>query len=335
MNGNSTRKTTQLKNLYNRKGKILICISAPSPHGAKMLEAAGFEYTYAAGGVTGSAMLGMPDNGTISLTEFVAMAKLIGDAVTIPVACDVDTCFGGIFHVERAASELIRAGLAGMRIEDQPFIGKRFGGMVGKEVISVNEAVAKYRVAVDVRNSLDPDFQIIARCEALTASNSRGMSEAIERLQAYKAAGVDVLHIEGPRSIEEVKTIRAAVEGPLTANFYNLSEDLTPEQALELGLCESRYPGMLANAMHTAGWDLLQRFQKDGYKGVRDYYKLFPTPLDSKSFDRQGTGHIREMEEKYLPAELLKKYEAVPEGEGVTDGKAQGSGPATGKWRTT
>lgn len=323
MNPEKLRKTTRLKRLYNRKGKILICISAPTPFGAKLLEAAGFEYTYAAGGVTGSAMLGMPDNGTIGLTEFVYMAKQIGDAVDIPVACDVDTCFGGIFHVERATKELIRAGLAGMRIEDQPFIGKRFGGMVGKEVIPLKEAVAKYRVAIDVRNALDPDFQIIARCEALTAANSRGLPEAIERLQAYKEAGADVLHVEGPRSIQEMATIRAAVEGPLTANFYNLQEDLTPEQALELGLAESRYPGMLSNAMHAAGWDLLQRFKRDGYQGVRDFYKLFPEALDSKSLDRRGTKHIREMEEKYLPPEMLKKYEAAPEGFGVVDGSEE------------
>ncbi len=306
------RKTTRLKELYNRKDRILICISAPSPYGAKLIEAAGFEYTYAAGGVTGSAMLGMPDNGTIGLMEFVWMAKLIGDAVEIPVAADVDTCFGGIFHVQRAVSELIRAGLAGVRIEDQPFIGKRFGGMAGKEVIPIGEAVAKYRVAVDTRNALDPDFQIVARCEALTASNSRGLPEAIERMQAYKAAGADVLHLEGPRSIDEIKAVRAAVTGPLTANFYNLPEDLTPEQAFGLGLCEARYPRLLSGAMHTAGWDVLQRFRKHGYQGVREFYKLFPDGLDVRAPDATRMQHIREMEEKYLPPEMLQKYSNMP-----------------------
>jgi len=311
------RKTTRLKELYRRKGKIIICISAPSPFAAKLIEAAGFEYTYAAGGVTGSNMLGMPDNGTIGLMEFVWMAKLIGDAVSIPVACDVDTCFGGIFHVERATSELIRAGLAGMRIEDQPFIGKRFGGMVGKEVIPINEAVAKYRVAVDVKNSLDPDFQLIARCEALTASNSRGLSEAIERMQAYKEAGVDMLHIEGPRSIEEIRKIRAAVKGPLTANFYNLPEDLSPEDAQKLGMTEARYPSLISGAMNTAAWDMLKRFRKDGPRGSDDFYAKFEQKLDMRSLDILGSGRIREMEEKYLPPEMLKKYKAKPTGAGI------------------
>jgi 2-methylisocitrate lyase-like PEP mutase family enzyme len=315
------RRSTRLKQLYNRKGgKPLICLSAPTPYAAMLAEMAGFEYTYAAGGATGSSMLGMPDNGTIGLMEFVWMAKLVNDAVTIPVACDVDACFGGIFHVERAAQELINNGLAGMRIEDQPFIGKRFGGMVGKEVVPIPEAVAKYRVAVDVRNSLDPDFQIIARCEALTASNSKGLSETIERMNAYKAAGVDVLHIEGPRNVDEIKQIRAAVEGPLTANFYNLPQEISPEEAQALGLCESRYPSMLGTAMHTAVWDLMQRFQKQGYQGVLDFYKMFPTIVDNKNFGRLGGKHLREMEEKYLPPEMLKKYEAKPEGAGIDSG---------------
>jgi len=313
------RKTTRLKELYNRK-KIVICLSAPTPYVAKLMERAGFEYTYAAGGATGSSMLGMPDNGTIGLMEFVWMAKLVGDAVTIPVACDVDACFGGIFHVERAASELIRAGLAGMRIEDQPFIGKRFGGMVGKEVIPIPEAVAKYRVAIDVKNSMDPDFQIIARCEALTASNSRGLSEAIERMQAYKEAGVDVLHLEGPRSVDEIRAVRAKVKGPLTCNFYNLPEEISPEKAEELGLCEARYPSMLGTAMHSAVWDLMDRFQTKGYEGVREFNGMFKRVIDSKAFDRLGTKHIREMEEKYLSAELLKKYDVQPEGAGVVTG---------------
>ena len=185
--------------------------------------------------------------------------------------------------------------------------------MAGKEVIPIGEAVAKYRVAVDTKNALDPDFQIIARCEALAASNSQGLSEAIERMQAYKSAGADVLHLEGPRSIDEIKAVRAAVEGPMTANFYNLPEDLTPEEAFQLGLCEARYPRLLSGAMHTAGWDMLQRFRKLGYQGVRDFYKLFPESLDARAPDASKTKHIQEMEEKYLPPNLLQKYAKKPE----------------------
>jgi 2-methylisocitrate lyase-like PEP mutase family enzyme len=312
------RKTTRLKELYLRQGVPLIAISSPTPHAAKILEALGHEYTFMAGGVTGSAMLGMPDTGTISLTEFVWMSQLVADAVDIPVDADADTCFGGILHVERAVKELIRAGIAGVRIEDQPFIGKRFGGMVGKEVIPLGEAVAKFRVAVDTRNELDEDFQIIARCEALTASNSAGLPEAIERLQAYKSAGVDVLHLEGPRSIDEIRAVREAVEGPLTCNFYNMPEDLTPEQAMELGLCESRYPGLISGAMHAAAWEVLARFRAEGYQGVRDFRSMFSPHSESQRLDVSGVGHLREMEERYLPTQMLEKYNIpTPEGRGI------------------
>jgi 2-methylisocitrate lyase-like PEP mutase family enzyme len=314
----STRKTTRLKELYRRTGTPLIAISAPTPYAAKVLEALGYEYTFSAGGVTGSAMLGMPDNGTISLYEMVWMSKLIADAVDIPVAVDADTCFGGIFQVERTVRELIQAGLAGIRIEDQPFIGKRFGGMVGKEVIPIDEAVAKFRVAIDTKDRLDPDFQVIARCEALTAVNARGLPEAIERMRAYKAAGVDVLHLEGPRSIEEIQAVRAAVDGPLTCNFYNLPEELTPEEAMRLGLCEARYPGLIANAMHAAAWDVLTRFKEQGYQGVREFQAMFAGSPERRALDVSGIAHIREMEEKYLPQSLLEKYRApTPEGRGI------------------
>jgi len=302
------RKTTVLKGLYKRSDRILVCISAPTPYGAKLIEQAGYEYTYAAGGVTGSSMLAMPDNGTIGLSEFVWMAKLIGDAVSIPVACDVDTCFGGIFHVQRAVSELIRAGLAGIRIEDQPFIGKRFGGMAGKEVIPLDDAVAKFRMAVDTRNALDPDFQIVARCEALTASNGGGVPDAIERLNAYKAAGADVLHIEGPRSVEEIRAVRAAVEGPLTANFYNMPREIEPEEAFALGLTEARYPRLLSNAMNLAGAEALRRFRVEGMRGVTDYHaKLGSSGLKGLP-DVARLDDLRSLEEKYLPPDMLKKY---------------------------
>ena len=303
------RKSSTLKKLYLQRQRILICITSPTPSAAKIIEDAGFEYTYVSGGVTGSTLLGMPDNGTISLTEFLWMAKLIVDAVNIPVVADVDACFGGIFHVQRAIKELISIGVAGVRIEDQPVVGKRFGGMAGKEVIPLKDAVAKYRVAVDTRYDLDPDFQIVARCEALGASNSKGLPEAIDRLQAYKQAGVDVLHLEGPRSVEEIMAVRAAVEGPLTANFHALKEDLTPEDALSLGLCEARYPRLLSAAMATAGRALLSEFREKGYAAVTEFYEKFPGSINNRGAEADWQKSLRDMEEKYLDSEALTKYQ--------------------------
>jgi 2-methylisocitrate lyase-like PEP mutase family enzyme len=144
------------------------------------------------------------------------------------------------------------------------------------------------------------------------------MPEAIERLQAYKAAGVDVLHLEGPRSKDEIRQVRAAVEGPLTCNFYNLPEDLTPQDALELGLCEARYPGLISNAMHAAGWEVLERFKSEGYAGVRDFMSTFPERPARRAMDVARSTRIREFEEQYLPESMLQKYAApVPEGKGI------------------
>ena len=139
-----------------------------------------------------------------------------------------------------------------------------------------------------------------------------------------------MLHIEGPRSIEEIRKIRAAVKGPLTANFYNLPEDLSPEDAQKLGMTEARYPSLLSGAMNTAGWDMLKRFRKHGPKGSDDFYKMFPQKLDMRSLDILGSGRIREMEEKYLPPEMLKKYKAKPTGAGIVSGGGEKASGKTG-----
>lgn len=116
-----------------------------------------------------------------------------------------------------------------------------------------------------------------------------------------------MLHVEGPRTIEEIVAIREKVEGPLTANFHGMKEELTPEKAQEIGLNEARYPSLAANAMHSAAWDVLTRFKRDGYEGVKDFYKLIPE-MEANAFDRRGTNRIAAFEKKYLPPEQLKKY---------------------------
>jgi 2-methylisocitrate lyase-like PEP mutase family enzyme len=264
-------------------------------------------------------MTGLPDNGTITMTESVTISKWYADALRIPVIVDVDACFGGILQVERAVKEFIHAGVAGIRMEDQPFLGKRFGGMVGKELLPLEEAVAKFRIAVDTRNQLDPDFQIIARCEALTAANSRGLEEAIERLQAYEAAGVDVLWLEGPRSLDELRAIRANTTLPLLCIEYNLPRPLTLDEAAELGMPYVSWPSGPVNRFMRAYYKALL---EEGLDAVERFDAMIPTELDITTGDssyKRSQRRIRELEEKYLPKENLQKYRDSPEGRGIIE----------------
>ena len=137
-------------------------------HHAQLAEATGFAFFGISGSNTSTQLLGLPDAGLITLTELVENTRRICQAVSIPVVVDCDTGFGNAINVCRTVDEIIRAGAASLFIEDQ-VAPKRCGFVKGKELVSLEEAVGKYRAACDVRDRLDPDFVIMARTDALYA----------------------------------------------------------------------------------------------------------------------------------------------------------------------
>ena len=187
------KKTTKLQELFHR-GQIFVIAGGGCALHARIAEQAGFECAYMSGAMTSATILGIPDAGLITATEMVENAGRMAAAISIPLISDSDQGFGNAINVRRTVQSFIRAGVAGIHIEDQPF-PKRCGFVKGKEVISLEEALGKYRAAVDARNELDPDFVIIARCDARGASGG-SLEETIERLRAYKLVGVDVLYAE-------------------------------------------------------------------------------------------------------------------------------------------
>src|SRR5580700_5830483 len=156
------------------------------------------------GGVVG-AYTGLADVGTATMTECVTIAGWIADSISIPVIMDGDTGHGGIMAVRRMVGECIRAGIAGIRIDDQPIESKRKTQSAGVEVVPLDQAIARYRAAVDMKNELDPNFVVMAQCYARDAANG-GFDEAVQRLKAYRdAAGVDWVQFESPHSVDEIK----------------------------------------------------------------------------------------------------------------------------------
>src|SRR5262249_14444413 len=132
--------------------------------------------------------------------------------------------------------ESIRAGLAGIRIDDQPIEGKRATQTPGIEVVSRDTAVERYQAAVPARDELDADFVIMAQCYARDATNG-GMEELLERLNAYpEHGGVDWVQFESPHSVEEVRQARAAVPGTLSVMQGKLPRPLTLAEHFALGL---------------------------------------------------------------------------------------------------
>ncbi len=194
---------------------------------ARLIAQAGFPAVYMTGFGTAASVLGQPDVGLLTMSEMVsraaALAAVVGDR---PLIADADTGYGNPINVRRTIREYERAGVAVVHIEDQLW-PKKCGHMEGKQVIPLDEMVQKIRAAVDARQ--DPDFVIIARTDANAVY---GFEDALRRGRAYREAGADVIFIEAPRSIEELRTIAQAF--PDVPLLYNWAESgKTPLLSLE------------------------------------------------------------------------------------------------------
>ena len=160
----SHSRTARLQELIHRRDKVLAVLHPPTAAHARIMEKAGCEALFVGtGGVVG-AYTGLADVGTATMTECVMIAGWIADSVSIPVIIDGDTGHGGIMAVRRLVRESIRVGLAGIRIDDQPIESKRRTQNTGIEVVPLEQAIARYRAAVDMKNELDPNFVVMAQC---------------------------------------------------------------------------------------------------------------------------------------------------------------------------
>lgn len=207
------RNTTRLKQLLKAE-KLLVAPGAYDVLSAKIIEKSGFDAVYMTGYGTSASVLGEPDVGLLTLTEMVQRVANIANAVGVPVVADGDTGFGNPLNVRRTVREYEKAGAAGIQLEDQ-VAPKRCGHMLGRDVIPVEEMVQKIKAASDTRQ--DSDFVIIARTDART---NYGLEEALSRANAYEAAGADVIFVESPESVDELRKINETFhDTPTLANM--------------------------------------------------------------------------------------------------------------------
>lgn len=302
------KRSTVLRELIQRK-QILIRPTVATPLQAKMAEALGFEALSTSGANIAAQILGLPDSGLITMTEMVESIQRICNAVSIPVMTDCDTGFGNAINVRRTVQSVIQAGAASLFIEDQ-VAPKRCGFTKGKEVISMEEAVGKYRAAVDVRNELDPDFIIMARTDARTAVGG-SLEEAIKRARAYREeAGVDAIYVEALQSREEIKQARTAIDGPLVCSTRAIKPRPTAQELQELGMCI--FQGiMFFKVGYAAMYDMLVAIQRRGMDAWIEWEENNKDhPMAGLNyFDLVGFPQVMEWEKKYLPPEDLSKYD--------------------------
>jgi 2-methylisocitrate lyase-like PEP mutase family enzyme len=210
---------------------------------AKLIEQAGFPLVYMTGAGT-SASLGYPDYGLVTMTEMVANAEIITRAISIPLISDADTGYGNELNVTRTVREFESRDVAGIHIEDQ-VSPKRCGHLDNKEIEGLDKYLSKIRAAVAAR--ANPDFLIIARTDSRA---SLGFDEAIRRGNAALEAGADMIFIEAPQTMEEVRAIPKKIQGPCLLNVVQGGK--TPvvrlKDAEAMGYKIAILPGLLLRA---------------------------------------------------------------------------------------
>ena len=209
-----SRVTDQLTRLLEGP-EIILAPGAYDALSAKLAAQAGAKAVYMTGfGVAGST-LGVPDLGLLSATEMADRARAIAGAThSVPVFADGDNGHGGPLNVARLTRLYEQAGVACIQLEDQVF-PKRCGHMENKEIVSMQDAAAKIRAAVDARDNAA--FKVMARTDARA---THGFDEALRRGEAFLKAGADILFIEAPRSLDELATVASTFTGtPLVANM--------------------------------------------------------------------------------------------------------------------
>ena len=210
------KKTTRLRNAILER-RALVCPGAHDAISAMLIEKAGFEALQVSGFGLAASYLGMPDMAFLSSSHMVDFTRNIIQAVSIPVMADADTGFGSAANAAYATRQFILAGAAGMNLEDQLF-PKRCGHMEGKQVIPLEEMVHKIKACIVERNSLDPDFVLNARTDAIALE---GVDSAIRRANAYVEAGADIIFMEAVETLEQMDMVIREVKAPVSINLFD------------------------------------------------------------------------------------------------------------------
>jgi 2-methylisocitrate lyase-like PEP mutase family enzyme len=258
---------------------------------ALLAEQAGFEAVYLSGANIAYTRLGRPDIGLVTAGELADALENIRERVSIPVIVDADTGFGNALNVARTVRQLERAGAAMIQLEDQ-VTPKRCGHLDGKALVPADEMTGKLRAALDARSSA----LVMARTDAIAVE---GLEKALERAERYREAGVDVLFIEAPRTLEEMKAVaqRFSARVPLLAHMVEGGKTplLDAKRLEELGYRLAIFPGGLARCLAFAAQEYFAALKRDGTTAA-----MKARMLDFQGLNRViGTPQMLELGKRY------------------------------------
>ncbi|HZT62416.1 MAG TPA: methylisocitrate lyase [Burkholderiales bacterium] len=241
--------------------KPLQCVGAINAYHARLAERVGYKSIYLSGGGVAAGSLGLPDLGISNLDDVLTDVRRITEVCSLPLLVDVDTGFGAsAFNIARTVKSLIKAGAAGMHIEDQ--VGaKRCGHRPGKELVSRDEMVDRIKAAADART--DSGFVVMARTDALA---TEGLERAIERARACVEAGADAIFPEAMTELSMYRKFADAVKVPVLANIteFGATPLFTLDELRSAGVAIALYPLSAFRAMNAAALKVYNAIRKEG-----------------------------------------------------------------------
>lgn len=262
---------------------------------ALLAQRAGFQALYLSGAGVANASHGLPDLGVTALPDVLEDTRRITAATDLPLLVDADTGWGSPLTIARAVRELIRAGAAGLHLEDQVDT-KRCGHRAGKQLVTPREMVQRLKSALDART--DEQFVIMARTDAASV---QGLEAAVERAADYVEAGADMIFAEALSSLEDYRHFAAAINVPVLANITEFGRTplFTREELGAAGVRLVLYPLTAFRAMSAAALRVYETLRTEGtQKPLLDQlqtraelyevlnYELLESQLEQKTEDR-------------------------------------------------
>jgi 2-methylisocitrate lyase-like PEP mutase family enzyme len=307
----ATAKRIRFRELL-RRDRITVMPGGFSPLYARMAEVIGFESFFLAGSQMSAFLFGVPDTGIMGLRDVVDHARHAAARTSIPIFLDGDTGFGNAVNVHYAVHEVVRAGVAGMSIEDQE-APKKSGTSAGRRCISRAEAVGKIKAAVAARNEVDAEFVICARCDLIGAEDG-SFAEALARSVFYvKEGGADFVWLNSVETREQVAEACRAIPAPVLILWGGKPPAPTIPEWERLGVRVAMYPVIAATAGMQASWQVLNDLKARGTEALDDWNKrLAESPwgrADQKLL--VGADKVREIEESCLPPEARRDYDTT------------------------
>ena len=229
-------------------------------YSALMAERVGFRSIYLSGGGVASASYGLPDIGMTTLNDVLEDVRRITNTTELPLLVDADTGWGNAFMIAKTIRQMIRAGAAGVHIEDQ-VQAKRCGHLPNKEIVSASEMVDRMKAAADAKT--DPDFVLMARTDAAAVE---GLDSAIERACRYVEAGADIIFAEALTELDQYQKFANAVHVPILANITEFGKTplYTIEELRDAGVSLVLYPLSAFRAMSAAALNVYQTLRREG-----------------------------------------------------------------------